>query len=92
MKNKEVILFKTKEWKTRSDVAAFLKQLAAKVDEGRITLKSGSDEVQVQFSDKLELEVELEDKDKAAKGIQHKLEIEIKWYDKDTEGGKLEIG
>lgn len=92
MKNKEVILFKTKEWKTRSDVAAFLKQLAAKVDEGRITLKSGNDEVQVQFSDKLELEVELEDKDKAAKGIQHKLEIEIKWYDKDKEGGKLEIG
>jgi hypothetical protein len=35
--------------------------------------------------------VQVEDEDKGAKGIQHSLEVEIKWFD-DEEGSPLELG
>ena len=38
------------------------------------------------------LEVQVEDEDKKAKGTQHSLEVEIKWFDDDAGGGPLELG
>ena len=35
---------------------------------------------------------EEEDEDKKRKGIQHSLEVEIKWFDGDDSGGPLELG
>ena len=86
------ILFKTKELKSRSEVAAFLKQLAGKIEEGRVTLKAGAEETVLEMPDKLMLEVQADDKDKQSSGVRHTLEVEIKWYDKDFEGGSLELG
>jgi len=37
------------------------------------------------------LEVQVEDEDKGTKGIQHSLEVEIKWFD-DEQEGPLELG
>ena len=40
----------------------------------------------------LNLAVQVEDEDKKAKGTQHSLEVEIKWFDDDAGGGPLELG
>jgi hypothetical protein len=36
------------------------------------------------------LEVQVEDEDKGARGVQHSLEVEIKWFDVE-QGGQLEL-
>ena len=36
------------------------------------------------------LELQVEDEEKGKKGIQHSLEVEIKWFDND-QGGPLEL-
>ncbi len=86
-----MILFKTKEFKSRDDVAVFLEHLAKKLKEGKLTLKTGQEEVQLNIPGKVVLEVQVDDKDKRSKGIQHSLEVEIKWYDRDLESGTLEL-
>ena len=88
---KETRLFKSEERKSRSDVGAFLHQLADKISEGQVVLRQGQEEIVLQFPHNLILEVQVEDEDKGAKGIQHSLEVEIKWFD-DEEGGPLELG
>jgi amphi-Trp domain-containing protein len=87
---KEVRLFKSEERKNRADVSAFLHQLADKVLEGQVVLRQGQEELTLQLPQSLILEVQVEDEDKKAKGIQHSLEVEIKWFD-DEQGGPLEL-
>ncbi len=89
---KETRLFKSEERKSRSDAGAFLRQLADKVSEGQVVLRQGQEEITLQLPHSVILEVQVEDEDKKSKGIQHSLEIEIKWFDDDAEGGPLELG
>jgi len=88
---KETRLFKSEERKNRSDVSAFLHQLADKISEGQVVLRQGQEEVTLQLPRGLILEVQAEDEDKGPKGTQHSLEVEIKWFD-DEQGGPLELG
>jgi amphi-Trp domain-containing protein len=88
---KETRLFKSEERKSRSDVTAFLHQLADKISQGQVVLRQGQEEIALQLPHSLILEVQAEDEDKGAKGIQHSLEVEIKWFD-DEEAGPLELG
>jgi amphi-Trp domain-containing protein len=88
---REIELFKSKERKGRQEVAEFLRQLADKVAAGSLVLKQGRDEVTLQLPENVILEVEVEDEQKRKKGVQHKLEIELKWYDNDDAGGPLEL-
>jgi len=88
---REIELFKSKERKGRQEVAEFLHHLADKVASGNLVLKQGQEEVNVELPDNLILEVEVEDEHKRKKGVQHKLEIELKWYDNDDAGGPLEL-
>lgn len=85
------ILFKSEEWKSRSDLSAFLHQLADRVSEGRVVLRQGREEFILNLPHDLVLELQVDDKDKGSKGIQHKLEVEIKWFDEEREG-PLELG
>ncbi len=90
---KETRLFKSEEQKTRPEVSTFLHQLADKLAEGRVVLRQGQEEITLQLSHNLILEVQVEDEDKKAKGTQHSLEVEIKWFDDDNAGGgPLELG
>ena len=89
---KEKRLFKSEERKNRSEVTAFLNQLSAKLSEGRVVLRQGNDEITLQVPDSLILEVQVEDEEKGSRGIQHSLEVEIKWFDNDDKGGSLELG
>ena len=87
---KETRLFKSEERKSRSEVSAFLHQLAEKIEVGQVVLRQGQEEIALQLPFNLILEVQVEDEDKRAKGIQHSLEVEIKWFDND-QGGPLEL-
>ena len=89
---KEKKLFKSEERRSRSDVSAFVQQLADKIGEGRVILRQGQEELSLDLPHNLILEIQVEDEDKKRKGIQHSLEIEIKWFDSDTAGGPLELG
>ena len=88
---KETRLFKSEEHKSRSDVSVFLHELAEKLAEGQVVLRQGQEEITLQLPGRLILEVQVEDEDKKTKGIQHSLEVEIKWFD-DEQGGPLELG
>ena len=89
---KETRLFKSEERMNRTAVSAFLHQLADKLDEGQVVLRQGNEELSLQLPQNLILEIQVEDEDKKRKGIQHSLEVEIKWFDKDAPGGPLELG
>jgi amphi-Trp domain-containing protein len=88
---KEIRLFKSEEQKNRSEVAAFLHQLADKVMAGQVVLRQGQEELTIALPESLVLEVQVEDEDKGSRGTQHSLEVEIKWFD-DQDGGPLELG
>ena len=89
---KETKLFKSEERKNRSEVSDFLHSLADKVNEGQVILRQGKEELTLTMPHSLILEIQVEDEDKKRKGIQHSLEVEIKWFDKDYSGGPLELG
>jgi amphi-Trp domain-containing protein len=89
----ETRLFKSEERKSRAEVAEFLQQIAGKLASGKVLLRRGSEEIALEIPSNLILEIQVEDEDKKARGIQHSLEIEIKWYDDDEgQGGPLELG
>lgn len=87
---KETRLFKSEERKNRSEVSEFLHQLADRVSKGQVVLSQGQEEITLALPQNLVLEVQVEDEDKGARGIQHSLEVELKWYD-DDQGGTLEL-
>jgi amphi-Trp domain-containing protein len=89
---KETRLFKSEDRKNRDEVSAFLNQLAGKISEGEVVLRRGQEEIKLQLPDNLILEIQVEDEDKKRKGIQHSLELEIKWFDDDSPAGPLELG
>ena len=89
----ETRLFKSEEKKEKSEVSAFLRQLAEKIDSGKVVLQKGAEELTLDIPNNLVLEVQVEDEDKGTKGTQHSLEVEIKWYDGDSEPvGSLQLG
>ena len=89
---KEIRLFKSEERMSRPEVIAFLHQLADKLAEGRVVLRQAAEEVALELPLNLILEIQVEDEDKKRKGIQHSLEVEIKWFDDDGSSGPLELG
>ena len=88
---KETRLFKSEERKSRSDVGEFLHQLADKIAQGQVVLSQGQEEIALKLPHSVILEVQVEDEDKKAKGVQHSLEVEIKWFDNE-QGGPLTLG
>lgn len=89
---KETRLFKSEERKSREEVSAFLTQLAGKISGGNVVLRQGQEEISLEMPYNLILEIQVEDEDKKQKGIQHSLELEIKWFDDDSPAGPLELG
>ena len=88
---RETRLFKSEERKDRAGVSEFLHQLADKVSAGQVVLSRGAEEIILQLPGSLILDIQVEDEEKGAKGIQHSLEIEIKWFDEEKGSGPLEL-
>ncbi|MGD2162285.1 MAG: amphi-Trp domain-containing protein [Anaerolineales bacterium] len=90
---KEVRLFKSEERRSRPEVTAFLRELADKIDAGKIILRQGEEELTLEIPHDLVLEIQVEEEDKGSKGIEHSLEVEIAWYEGGQQtGGPLELG
>ena len=90
MMGTETRLFKSEERKTRSERSDFVHPLADKISEGQVVLRQSQNEITLELPETLILEVQVDDEDKGAKGVQHSLEVEIKWFDEEY-GGPLEL-
>lgn len=87
---RETKLFKSQERKSRVDVSTFLHQLADKISEGKVILSQGGEDLVLDLPQNVILELQVEDEEKSKKGIQHSLEVAIKWFDNE-QGGSLEL-
>ncbi|AEH44298.1 hypothetical protein Thein_0416 [Thermodesulfatator indicus DSM 15286] len=81
----EKVLFKSEEPKSLAEVADFLKTLAEKIVQGKITLRKGSEEITLAIPENVILEIKAEEKIKTSK-TKYSLEIEIEWKEGETEG------
>ena len=79
------ILFKSKERKTSQEIADFFRKLADKMDNNQFTLKQGDQEVNLELPNSIELELEVEEKQKKG-GLKREFEIEMEWYKNGGEG------
>ncbi|MFO7741374.1 MAG: amphi-Trp domain-containing protein [Anaerolineae bacterium] len=83
--SKKTVLFRSEEWKARHSVAAFLRELADKLEEGEITLLRGEEELSLALPETVELEIEVTEKVKKHK-TEREIEIEIEWTEEQAEG------
>lgn len=88
---KEVVLFKSEEKRSTADVAAFLRQLADKVEQGEVILRQGSEELTLSLPSMVTLEVKAEE-ESSKSGPKHSLEVELEWRKGEQQAGPLELG
>ncbi len=74
---RETVLFKSEEKKASRDIANTLRQIADKIDDGSIILKQGSEEITVEFPEKMVLELKIEEEQ--GKRLKKSFEIELEW-------------
>ena len=77
----EIKILRSEERKSRVEATAFLRQIADKIESGSVMLRTGQTEVGLEIPASVILEIQVEDEDKGAKGIQHSLEITLKRFD-----------
>jgi len=82
------VLFESEELRDRTEVAAFLRDLAGRLEAGEITLRRGTEEIHLHLPEKVVLEIKAEEKAKPGKTKQS-LEIEIEWGEGLTGGVEL---
>lgn len=76
---KEVTLFKTEEKMSRKSTANLLRELADRLDNGKVTLQQGKKKsVTLKIPDRVEVEIKAE-KEIGKRKTEKKLEIEIEW-------------
>ncbi len=84
---KKNVLVKSDLRKNLADSAAFLRELADKIESGQITLTQGGKDVLVDLPETVSFEVEYFEQPKK-RGLKKQLEIELKW----NEGGRKHQG
>lgn len=92
MSGEKNTIFKSEVLQTREEVADFLRELAERITGGTLVLRRPGKELEVIVPDRVNLEIEVEDKHKAGKGWQRSLEIEIEWYEGGVTYGPVELG
>lgn len=83
--NKDIV-YKSKQQMGRNEIAAFLRDLAARIELGSVTLTGNGPDTPVKIPDQVNLQVEYEIKHKPA-GDRSELELEISWG--PNGGGKV---
>jgi len=86
----EVILFKSEEKKSSSEIAAILRQVADRVEKGSMTLGQNENSITLDFPRNMILEIKVEEEEK--RNIKRSLEIELEWILGSEEQGGLVIG
>ncbi len=88
---KKNVLVKSDVRKSLPDVAAFLRELADKIESNQVTLHQGADEVSLTLPETVDFELEFTEKMKKKKGVKRQLEIEIEWYKDGAQGKREEV-
>jgi len=88
---REIVLFKSEEKKDLPSVAAFLHQLADKLDGNQVILLQGTQEIVLDIPNNVVLELKAEEEDKKGK-MKRTLEVEIEWIVGDESGGQVTLG
>ena len=85
----ETVLFKSEEKKSSSDVAAALRQIADKIDDGTMMLKKGSEEITIELPKNMILELKIEEEQ--GKELKKSFEIELEWIvgDEQDDGATI---
>ena len=88
----EEVLFETETRKSRSEMAAYLRNVADKLDEdGGVSLSAGGQSVDLTVPDAAEFEVKVERETPSGGGAgELSLEMEIEW-DENSDDGSLTI-
>ena len=86
----EVILFKSEEKKSSSEIAEILRQVADRVEKGYMTLGQNENSITLDFPRTMILEIKVEEEEK--RNIKRSLEIELEWILGSEEQGGLVIG
>lgn len=74
---REIILFKSEERKSASEVAAIIRQLADRVEKGTITLGQNENRITLEIPQNMVLELKVEEEEKGR--VKRSLEIELEW-------------
>ena len=88
---RETTLFSSEERKDRAEVCSFLRALADRLETGSVTLQQDKGELSLEVPEQLILEIKVEDEEKSG-GIQHSLEVELKWGAGIGSAGGLKLG
>ncbi len=87
----EKVLFKSEEKRGRQEIAELLRQIAAKVEAGRLTLSQGATSLDIDFPSSMTVEIKVEEEEKAV--VKRSLEIELEWrLGQDDDQGEVRIG
>ena len=90
---KEIVLFKSEEKREAGEVAAFLRELADRVEKQEVILRKGKEEVSLQLPPVFTLEVKAEEEHSKKGKVEYSLEIELEWKPGDKKKAeKLELG
>jgi amphi-Trp domain-containing protein len=89
----EEVLFETESMRSRSEVAAYLRDVADALEsDGAVTLKSGDQSVSVTPPNRVEFEVKVEREGPASGPGELGLELELEWdEDAPADGEELSI-
>lgn len=89
---KETVLFKTEEKMSRSDAAGLLRQIAKKIDSGKVVLQQGNKNVKLKIPGRVELEIKAE-QEVGKRRTKKKIEFELEWLvGADTDKGTFTLG
>lgn len=88
----ERVLFETEETADRARVAGFLRELADKVETGRVVLEGSGKSETVEVPETVTLEVKLEEEEEGD-GVENSLEVELEWRPgAEPETGGISLG
>ena len=89
---KERVLLKSEEKMSKLEAAKLLRDIAEKIEKGKVTLRKGKDETILDIPERVEVEIKAEE-EVGKRKIERKLEIEIEWKvgDQKGDGGQLVI-
>jgi len=79
---KKNTLLKSKERRSVQDVAAFLRQLADRLEQNEITLQRGDNEIRIDVPDRVTFKVKAKEKIKK-RSTKRQLKLTLKWKEGD---------
>jgi amphi-Trp domain-containing protein len=77
---KKNILIKSTERRNSEDIAAFLRQLADRLEQQEITLQRGDEEIRIEIPDRVTFKLKVKEKIKK-RTVKHQLKMVLKWKD-----------